>query len=74
MTTANFRLVSGEERATVRVQLVPGVEPSRAMDDRFAEAVAHYARAPVRVRCSRYESFGSGMALDYERKFDYLGV
>lgn len=72
-TTANFRLIAADGRAQVRVQLVPGEEPSEALDERFASAIAQFVRAPLRVRCERYESFGSGMALDYERKFDYLG-
>jgi phenylacetate-CoA ligase len=73
-TTANFRLLSGRRVATVRIQLSPGVEPGQKLEKRFAEAIAQYVRARLEVRCERYEQFGSGMALDYERKFDYLGA
>lgn len=72
-TTANFRLRSGQERATLRIQLSPGVAPSAALTESFAQAVALYVPAPLTVRCEPFESFGSGMALDYERKLDYLG-
>lgn len=73
LTTANFRLAGGAEAATVRVQLSPGAAPDAVTAARFEEAVARYAGGPVRVACEPYEAFGSGMALDYERKFDYLG-
>jgi phenylacetate-CoA ligase len=72
-TTANFRLASGEREASVRIQLSPGVAAGPALDEAFREAISHYVRAPVSVRCERYERFGDGMTLDYERKFDYLG-
>jgi phenylacetate-CoA ligase len=73
LTTANFRLVSGATAATIRIQLSPGVAPSSAIEDRFRAAIAHYVNAPYSVACEPYEDFGSGMALDYERKFQYLG-
>lgn len=73
MTTANFRLHSGPERAAVRVQLSPGVEPEPSLRRRFAAAIAPYAAASLEVACEAYDQFGSGMSLDYERKFDYLG-
>jgi hypothetical protein len=40
----------------------------------FADAISRYTDVPITVSCEAYESFGSGMALDYERKFDYLGA
>ncbi len=73
LTTANFRLVSGEGSATVRIQLSPGIHPSAEVDDRFNDAIRRYVRAPIIVRTEAYETFGSGMTLDFERKFDYLG-
>jgi phenylacetate-CoA ligase len=73
LTTANFRLASGEGAASVRIQLAPGIEAGRQLEEQFAEAISRYAGAPVVVSCERYEAFGSGMALEYERKFDYLG-
>jgi phenylacetate-CoA ligase len=73
-TTANFRLVAGQKAATVRIQLVPGAAPSPQLDERFAAAMAHYVPAALQVRCELYETFGSGMSLDYERKFDYTGA
>jgi phenylacetate-CoA ligase len=72
LTTANFRLRSGKPEAALRIQLVPGAPAERGLDDRFAKAVAPYVVAPLRVVCEEYEAFGNGMALDYERKFDYL--
>lgn len=71
--TANFRLVSLGTKVRVRLQLSPGIEPSADLGARFASAIAHYAPACFDVVCERYETLGSGMALDYERKFDYLG-
>jgi phenylacetate-CoA ligase len=73
LTTANFRIVSGSPKARVRVQLSPGVAVSTLLDQRFHEAIAAYVKAPIEVVCERYEKFGSGMTLDYERKFQYLG-
>lgn len=72
LTTANFRLAAGGRRAAVRIQLSPGVPPGPGLAERFAEAIAPYVQAPVEVTCEPYESFGGGMSLDYERKFDYL--
>ncbi|PTY07807.1 hypothetical protein DB347_06160 [Opitutaceae bacterium EW11] len=71
-TTANFRLASGPERARVRIQLVPGVEPNDELNRAFAAEIARYVAAPVDVRTEPYAAFGDGMALDYERKFTYL--
>jgi len=70
--TANFRLLSGPERARVRVQCAPGVTGDEIMEKRFSEAIGRYVTAPVTVSCEAYGSFGSGMTLDYERKFNYL--
>ncbi len=72
LTTANFRLRSGPRKAVLRIQLAPGIRAERRLQDRFAEAVAPYTAAPLRVACEEYGAFGNGMALDYERKFDYL--
>jgi phenylacetate-CoA ligase len=72
LTTANFRLSSGAVRARVRIQLSPGVRPEPQMAERFREAIARYARQPLEVVCEAYADFGDGMALDYERKFQYL--
>lgn len=41
--------------------------------ERFAAAMSPYVGAPLDVSCEAYERFGSGMGLDYQRKFDYLG-
>jgi len=73
-TTANFRLASGDEAATLRVQLAPGVDPAPGLAEQFAEEVARYTPAPLRVTCHRYEDFADGMALDYERKFAYIDL
>ncbi len=73
MTTANFRLVAGAQAARVRIQLAPGVAAPDGLAERFAKAIAPYVRAPIDVVCEPYETFGSGMSLDYERKFDYTG-
>lgn len=72
LTTANFRLASGAVLARIRIQLSPGVQPTRQLGERFRDAILHYARQPLEVVCETYESFGSGLALDYERKFQYL--
>jgi phenylacetate-CoA ligase len=72
LTTANFRLRSGPRKAVLRIQLAPGVRAGSRMEARFAKAVAPWVAAPLRVVCEAYERFGNGMALDYERKFDYL--
>jgi hypothetical protein len=73
LTTANFRLASGRTKAKVRIQLSPGVEPDPTITESFAEAISYYVNHPIHITCEQYASFGSGMALDYERKFDYLG-
>jgi len=70
--TANFRLVSGPERVRIRLQLSPGIVPSAEMEKQFSAAISRYVHAPFEVTCERYETFGSGMTLDYERKFQYL--
>ena len=70
--TGNFRLIGGSRRARARIQLSPGVLPRVALAAGFQAAVDAYARGPVAVTCERYETFCDGMALDYERKFDYL--
>lgn len=72
LTTANFRLASGPEKARVRIQLSPGIKPDREMAEAFSRAIGHYVSAPLDVACEPYERFGNGMALDYERKFPYL--
>lgn len=71
-TTANFRLVSGETAAEIRVQLSPGVSGNSVLDHDFHAAIAHYVKAPFRVTCKEYETFQGGMELDYERKFRYI--
>jgi len=73
LITANFRLVSGPERARIRIQLSPGINPDPTLAGKFHAAIASYVRAPVEITCEAYETFGDGMALDYERKFSYLG-
>jgi len=72
LTTANFRLASGEQRGRLRIQLAQGVCPQGRLNDAFASAVGRYVAAPLEVSCEAYETFGSGMGLDYERKFAYL--
>jgi phenylacetate-CoA ligase len=72
LTTANFRLAGGAESAGVRIQLSPGIEPDADIERRFTEAISGYAGGRVTITCERYEDFGSGMSLDYERKFPYL--
>ncbi len=73
-TTANFRLRSGPERATLRVQLAPGIDPSPELTRRFHTALAEYIAAPFELTCEPYATFGDGMSLDYERKFAYLDL
>ncbi|MEO6875472.1 MAG: hypothetical protein ABI222_11700, partial [Opitutaceae bacterium] len=73
LTTANFRLVSGAERARVRIQLSPGIMPDEVTTEKFSAAIRLYVRAPLEVACEAYNDFSDGMVLDYERKFDYLG-
>jgi phenylacetate-CoA ligase len=73
LTTANFRLVSGAAAAVIRVQLAPGVRQNPKLEDAFRDAISNYVDARFTVVCEAYETFGSGMALDYERKFQYLG-
>jgi phenylacetate-CoA ligase len=72
LTTANFRLAAGVEKARIRIQLSPGVEPTPDIERRFTEAISGYTGSHVAITCERYESFVSGMSLDYERKFPYL--
>jgi phenylacetate-CoA ligase len=72
LTTANFRIVAVDNGALVRIQLSPGVTPSHELEQRFTEAIARYVGTSLPVACEPYESFGSGMTLDYERKFPYL--
>jgi len=72
MITANFRLSGGVQRGRLRIQLSPDVADEPALADRFAQTISRYVPAPLEVKCQTYESFGSGMALDYERKFAYI--
>lgn len=72
LITANFRLYPGDKQGLVRIQLSPGVPAEPALNKKFARAIAKYTHAPLEVRCEPYESFRSGMALDYERKFAYI--
>ena len=72
-TTANFRLRAAGKGWHVRVQLAPGVAADAGLAGRYADAIDRYAPVPVAVACVEYGAFGSGMSLDYERKFDYLG-
>jgi len=72
LTTANFRLSSGRERARVRIQLSPGVRAEPQLAERFRIAIGRYARPPLEVVCEAYADFGDGMTLDYERKFRYI--
>ncbi len=72
LTTANFRLVSGSP-AKVRIQLSPGIEPGAKLAGSFAQAIAKYATCPLDVTCEAFQSFQSGMNVDYERKYDYFG-
>lgn len=74
LTTANFRLISGPDAVQIRIQLSPGQASISELNRRFQDAIASYVDAPITVSCENYQSFGSGMALDYERKFQYLGA
>jgi phenylacetate-CoA ligase len=74
LITANFRLVSGPEHVRIRLQLSPDVKADAAIAERFRTAISHYVSAPFVVSCEAYEDFGSGMSLDYERKFQYLAT
>lgn len=71
-TTANFRLSSGPVQARVRIQLIPGHAPDARLAGQFRATIGHYVRAPLEVTVEPYETFGSGMTLDFERKFSYL--
>ncbi|MBC8041532.1 MAG: hypothetical protein H7Y06_13395, partial [Opitutaceae bacterium] len=51
-----------------------GVNPSAEIEEGLRAAIARYVEAPIKVVCEPYESFGSGMTLDYERKFAYLSA
>ena len=73
MITANFRLVSGPDHVLIRLQLSPGIRPDKGISHRFEAAIARYVPHPLEVSCEAYEDFRSGMTLDYERKFQYLG-
>ena len=73
-TTANFRLSSGPARAGLKIQLSPGVSAQKDLPERFSRALASYVRAPLAVTCEPYETFLGGMALDYERKFEYIAA
>jgi len=72
LTTANFRLASGQRGGVLRIQLAPRVGPGAELNELFAEAIARYVACPLEVRCEAYDCFAGGMSLDYERKFDYL--
>ncbi|MBC8010136.1 MAG: hypothetical protein H7067_08565 [Burkholderiales bacterium] len=74
LITANFRLVSGPTSVLVRIQLSPGVSSSAEIEEGLRVAITRYVEAPIKVVCEPYEYFGSGMTLDYERKFAYLSV
>jgi phenylacetate-CoA ligase len=74
LITANFRLVSGSKEVRIRIQLSPGVLRTEEIEQGFLAAISLYVTAPIKVVCEPYETFGSGMALDYERKFSYLSV
>jgi len=73
LSTANFRLVSDNEKVRVRIQLSPGIVRDTLIEERFLRAIQVYVDAPIEVVCEAYETFGSGMTLDFERKFNYLG-
>ena len=72
LTTANFRLASGPDRALVRIQLAPGVQPDDTLAARFSRAIRRYVPAEIEVKCQAYYDFKDGMSLDYERKFAYV--
>jgi phenylacetate-CoA ligase len=71
--TGNFRLQGRADGARLRVQLSPGVEPTDALTAEVDECVRGYVPADMAVSCEAYLAFGDGLALDYERKFAYLG-
>ncbi len=73
LTTANFRLVSGDSKVKCRIQLAPGVEPSDQIARAFAENIAQYATCPLDVTCESYDTFCSGVSVNYEVKYDYFG-
>ena len=73
LTTANFRLVSGDPKAKCRIQLAQGVEPGDEITEAFARNIAHYATCPMDVTCQLYDTFCSGVSVNYEVKYDYLG-
>ena len=73
LTTGNFRLGSGKFKAKLRIQLSPGVEPGDTVTKVFCEAISNYAMSPIDVSPEQFDSFGSGMSVNYEEKFDYLG-
>ena len=72
LITANFRIRSGPQRALLRIQLSPGVDAKPELPGQFARAARHHITAGLEIVCQEYAAFGNGMALDYERKFDYL--
>lgn len=72
LTTANFRVRSGAQAVLLRIQLSPGVAAEADLAERFAAALRPYVTAPLEIRCEPYERFGSGMVVDYERKFPYV--
>ena len=74
LITANFRIVSGPGAVRIRIQLSPGVLRTEEIERDFLAAISHYVTAPMTVTCEPYETFVSGMALDYERKFNYLSA
>ena len=73
LTTANFRLVSGDPKAKCRIQLAQGVEPGDEITEAFARNIAHYATCPMDVTCQSYDTFCSGVSVNYEVKYDYMG-
>jgi phenylacetate-CoA ligase len=73
LTTANFRISAGRDRGVIRIQLSKTRQPTKDLSTRFFDAINHYVRVPIEVQCESYHLFASGMTLDYERKFDYLG-
>lgn len=72
LTTANFRVAGDGALARVRLQLSPGVPASPQLAEQFRAAMLRYTGPLVEVSCETYADFGSGMVLDYERKFQYL--
>jgi len=71
--TANFRILPDPFATRIRVQLSPGVAQNRQLQRRLHTAIERYVDAPFVVMCEAYDTFRSGMGLDYERKFSYLG-